>query len=140
MKNPAPYLRKTLLTLLNGNVSYESEVIPVFEGEGEVLPRQIIIGEYSDADRSNSHEWGANASQVIEVICEQDTAIRKHVDAIGELVSNIIHPAPTSNALNGSDFHIIVNRTSINHITEESGSGTKIVRLIMRYNLIIYHN
>jgi hypothetical protein len=141
MKNPAPYLRKTLFTLLYGNVTYDSSLVPVVEsGSGDLVPYQIFIGEYSDADRSNSHEWGADATQVLEVVAEQGTPVKKHVDAIGELVTNLIMPTPLSAKLNSDDFHINVTRPSINHIIENSGDGTFIVRLILRYNLLIYHN
>jgi hypothetical protein len=112
-----------------------------YENEGEVLPRQIIIGEYSDADRSNKNDFGSNSTQVIEVVCEQNDAVRKYADEIGELVSNLIHPNTTSALLNGSDFSVmVVGKPSINYITENSGSGTKIVRLILRYSLLINEN
>jgi hypothetical protein len=141
MKNPAPYLRRTLFSLLDGNVTYETAVVPVYEGEGEVLPRQIIIGDYSDGDRSNKHGFEVNASQLVEVICEQSTGIKKHVDAIGEIVANLIHPTTQSNLLSGTDFNVCVQgRPSIHHLIENSGSGTKIVRLLLRYNLLIGHN
>lgn len=141
MKNPAPYLRRTLFTLLNVNVSYNAANVPVYENdEDHDDALQIVIGDYSDADRSNAHEFGANATQVIEIVSWQDTGAKKTVDAIGELVNNIIMPTPQSATLNGADFHIIVNRPSINHIIEDSGNKKKIVRLILRYSLLIHHN
>jgi hypothetical protein len=141
MKNPAPYLRRTLFSLLDGNVSYESAVVPVYEGEGEVVARQIIIGDYSDADRSNKQNFGANGSQIIEVVCEQPTGIKKHADAIGELVMNLIKPTTTSNLLSNTDFSILIKgKPSQNHIIEDSGSGTKIVRLLLRYSLLTNEN
>lgn len=145
MKNPASHIRQKFGTLLDG-ITYDdgdgfNDTVPVVASEGLDSKYQIFIGDYSDADRSNKHNFGANASQVIEVICEQDTAAKKHVDAIGELVMNAIHPTTQSNTLSGTDFMIsVVGRPSINHIIENSGSGTKIVRLILRYNLLINHN
>lgn len=138
--NPAPYLREKIFTLLNGNVTYLGDPIPVYENEGVNTERQIIIGDYSDDSRGSKDAFGATASQVIEVVSEQHDAVRKHVDAIGDLVNNILMPDPGSNTLSGADFLIVMKRPSINHITEGSGSGKRIVRLILRYNLLISHN
>jgi hypothetical protein len=142
MRNPAPYLRKTLFTLLDGNVTYDGATVPVVEsGSGDLVPYQIFIGEYSDGDRSNKHGFEADASQVVEVVGEQGTAVKKHVDEIGDLVMNIIHPTTQSNLLSSTDFNVCVQgRPSINHVIENSGDGTYIVRLILRYNLLIGHN
>jgi hypothetical protein len=143
MKNPAPYLRRKILALLDGNVSYDGADVDVVEsGSGsEGIGYQIFIGEYSDADSSNKHTFGANATQVIEAVSEQNDSTKKAVDAIGELVMNLIHPTTQSDLLSGTDFKVIVvGRPSINHLVEDSGSGTTIVRLLLRYNLLITHN
>lgn len=146
MKNPAPYLRETIGTLLDGNVTYNDDedfngVVPVVASEGAESKYQIFIGSYSDSDDSNKSGFGSNASQIVEVIGEQMTAAKQHVDAIGELVTNLIHPTTTSNLLSGTDFSVmVVGKPSINHLTENSGDGTKIVRLILRYHLLVHEN
>lgn len=140
MKHPAPYLRRTLVALLNGNVAYNSSAIPVYDTEGDDVPLKIILGNYADADRSNDQGFGATATQVIEVVSVQNTAAKKTVDEVGEQVMNIIHPQVATTTLDGADFNIIVSRPSINYITENAGSGVKIVRLILTYNLKIGHN
>lgn len=147
MKNPAPYLRKTLFSLLDGNVSYDdgkgfNQAVSVYEGgSGDDERYQIFIGEYSDADRSNKNTFGANATQVIEITGNQVDSAKKHVDAIGDIVMNLIHPTTQSDLLNGTDFSVtVVGRPSINHLPEDSGSGSKIVRLLLRYNLLINHS
>ena len=140
MKNPAPHIRRTVYTLLSGNVSYDGDVIPVYEGEALNGERYIVIGEYSDSSEEMSHVNGARATQIIEVVAGQSTAIKKHVDAIGELVDTLIRPTWNSQLLNGTDFHVVISRPSINHLIETGGAGEKIVRLILRYNLFIHHN
>lgn len=145
MKNPASYIRKKFGDLL-GTITYNdgegfNGTVPVIASEGGDTKYEIFIGDYSDADRSNKHNFGANATQVIEIVAEQSTAQKKHVDAIGELAMNNIHPTTQSSLLSGTDYMVsVVGRPSINHIVENSGSGTKIVRLILRYELIINHN
>lgn len=147
MKNPAPYLRQTLFSLLSGNVTYNDgkgfngAVDVVESGSGtEGTTYQIFIGDYSDSSVGNKDIDEANSSQLIEVVAEQPDSVKKYVDAIGELVDNVIRPTVKSKTLNGTDFNVIVNRPSINHIVEDSGDGTKIVRLLLRYNLLISHN
>jgi hypothetical protein len=140
MKIPSSYIRKKLFALLNNNVSYDGNTVPVYESQAEPVGRAIVIGEYSDADTSNKHGFGADATQVIEVVAVQGTAIKEHVDAIGELVNNLIKPTTQSFNLDGTDFSIIVSRPSINHLIERGDAANKIVRLILRYSLKIGHN
>lgn len=141
MKNPAPYLRRTLFTLLNGNVSYNAANVPVYENdEDHDDALQIVIGEYADADNSNKENFQARGSQVIEIVSFQSTGAKKTVDAVGELVMDLILPTTRAKNLDGDDFSVIVNRPSLNHLTEDAGNGLKIVRLILRFNLLINEN
>lgn len=142
MIGPAQYLRKKLFELLHTNIVYDGNQIPVYEGEGDSTKAiQILIADYSDADSSNKTNFGSNASQVIEIVSEQAKGFRKTVDEIGELVMQQIHGAPNENKLSGEAFTVmVVGRPSIRHIVEESGSGSKLVRLILRYNLLIQTN
>lgn len=145
MKIPSSYLRQKLVTLLTG-ITYDdgegfNALVPVVSTEGAESKYQIFIGDYSDSNRSNKQNFGSNATQVIEVIGEDITARKKHVDAIGELVGNLIHPTMGSNLLSNTDFSIlVVGKPSQNHLTEDSGSGTKIVRLLLRYSLLVNEN
>lgn len=139
MISPAPYLREKIFALLNNAVSYNSSNVPVYENEGkEGLPVQIIIGDYSDASAGTKQNFGSQARQVIQIISEQATSARKTVDIIGEQVMSIISPTPQGDALDGPDFDVCIQgKPSIGHITEDSGSKSKIVRLIISYDLLI---
>lgn len=139
MKNPAPYLRAKIGSLLTGSVTYNAAVVPVYgndEDHDDLL--QIVIGDYADGDDSNKTHFQSTGTQVIEVISIQPTAAKKTVDAVGELVMNIIHPTTRSETMSGTDFQVMVQgRPSINHLVEH-GETDKAVRLIMRYNLLIH--
>lgn len=139
MKNPAPYLRRTLFALLSDNVTYNSAIVPVFENDeahDDLL--QIVIGEYSDADSSNKENFQARGNQVIEVVSFQSTGAKKVVDAVGELVMNLIKPTTKSEVLSGTDFQVLTfGKPSQNHLIETDDAGGKIVRLILRYNFLI---
>jgi hypothetical protein len=142
MKNPAPYLRQKIGDVLDTNVVYNSAVIPVYgNDEDHDDPLQIVIGEYSDADASNKENFQCRGSQVIEVISFQSTGAKKTVDAVGELVMDLIHPTTKSEVLSGTDFQVlVVGKPSQNHLIEQDASGGKIVRLILRYNFLININ
>src|SRR5688572_3807288 len=100
MINPAPHIRQTIFTLLNGNVSYNGDVIPVYETEGkESEPIQIIIADYSDSDSSNKTTFGSTGSQVLEIVSEQPKATKKTVDEVGELVLALLHSQPSDDNL-----------------------------------------
>lgn len=139
MINPAPEIRKKLFALLDGNISYDGGVIPVYEGEDTpILPYKIILGDYSDSGKPNKHGFQSEASQVIEIISEQATGMKKHVDAIGQLVCNLIHPSPRSTQWSTTDLTIVMQgKPGLRHLIEDSGDNKRIVRLIMRYNIII---
>lgn len=142
MRNPAPYLRQKIGDVLDTNVVYNSAVIPVYgNDEDHDDPLQIVIGEYSDADASNKENFQCRGSQVIEVISFQSTGAKKTVDAVGELAMDLIHPTTKSEVLSGTDFQVlVVGKPSQNHLIEQDASGGKIVRLILRYNLLININ
>lgn len=142
MIHPAPDIRKRIYELLNGTISYGSQPVPVYEGEDSpVLPYKILIGDYTDADASNKNKFGALATQTIEVVAEQPTGIKKNVDAIGKLVGELIHPTNRSQLLSIPELTVIVlGKPNTSHLIEDSGEGQMIVRLILRYNLLINEN
>ena len=139
MKNPAPYLRRTIKALLDGNVTYNSEVIPVYEkDEDHDDELQIAIGYFTEADTPSKHGFMSVGYQEIEIISYQTTGAKKIVDAIGELVMNDIHPTVNSEVLSGVDFQIVVRgKPTPNYPPTEAKDNLKIVRLIQRYHLFI---
>lgn len=139
MINPAPYLRQTIFSLLNGNVVYDGDVVPVYETEGSNSDKvQIIIGDYSDAPVRNTRTNVSQARQVLQIVSHQTKATKKAVDTIGEDVMEAISPLPTGDALDGEDFSVnIQGKPSISHLVEDSGSGSKYVRLILSYDFLI---
>jgi hypothetical protein len=140
MKNPAPYIRKALFSLLDGTVSYNSAVIPVYEGEGELVQNQIIIGNYSHRDTSNKNNFSYQATQSLEIITiKEGLNPSKDSDLIAEVVMNIIKPTTriTEN-LTSSEFQVfIIGGPDMDPIREESVEGQKVVRRLLRYNLLI---
>lgn len=139
MKNPVPYLRKAFFDLLDGQVTYLSESIPVLSGEGNEVRFEIFIAETSITDRSDKHSFSGRGSQLIEVV-ERGTGklVHKHVDAIGEQVMDLIQPAPRETGISTTEFQIIgLKKDSQNYLDERSGTGSYITRLLLRYSFYI---
>jgi hypothetical protein len=139
MKNPAPYIREQLVNLLDNAITYDGAQVPCYEGQGEVTKYQILIREQSMNERDDRHSFNDEFSQLIEVVSEQATNIRRHVDAIGAQVLAILKPDTfTSGLADSADFQVMsVKRVSQSYLDEQSGEGTYINRLLLRYNFLI---
>jgi hypothetical protein len=140
MKNPAPSIRKAMYNLLNGTITYNTEVIPVYEGEGEQVPKSIIIGGYSHQDDSGKGFFKYRASQLVEIITiGLGFNPTKDSDQIAQLVIDVIKPnTRMSENLSDADFQVmIIGGPDMDPIREESTEGGKVVRRLLRYNLIV---
>lgn len=138
MKNPAPRLRKKIASLLTGNVVYNGETILVREGEGEITRNQIIIGGYSDNGAEAKGCIIKNGVQDIEVVTIKDDAASKDSDAIAEIVLNLLSPTLESDLLSDSEFEVTLTQPpSLLPIREQSVSGQRVVRRMIRYHLLI---
>lgn len=139
MKNPAPYIRTSLVALLNNTITYNSLPVPCYEGGGEVTPYQILIEDTTDRTVRIRDTFSYRFEQVIEVVSEQQTNLRKHVDAIGGEVMNKILPTPMTKGIsNNSDFQIAsIEKIGQRYLDEASGQETFINRLILRYEFLI---
>src|SRR5689334_17999785 len=109
MKNPAPHIRKSLVTVLDGNVIYNSEIIPVYEGEGEMVANQIIIGNYSHSDESDKSKFSYRAVQTVDIVTIKNDPSSKKADGVAEIVMNLIKPdTRTVENLSTADFQVSV--------------------------------
>lgn len=139
MINPAPYIRQTIFALLNNAITYDGSVVPVYESEGKDSDKvQIIIGDFNTADESNHTTFNSRARQVIEVISQQPKTTKKIVDIVGQSVTTTLQPDRHTDTMSGTDFQVMLKGgPSVNYLDEVSGSGNKIVRLILGYDLLI---
>jgi hypothetical protein len=138
MKNPAPRLRKRIYALLHNNVVYGGETILVREGEGEITKNQIIIGGYSDTGEAVKGCIVKRAAQDVEIVTIKDDAASKDSDAITELVLNLLSPTAESDLLSDADFEVMLTAApSLLPIRETSVEGKRVVRRVIRYNLLL---
>lgn len=141
MKNPAPYIRRQLFSLLNGNVSFDSANVPVYEGSGALVNFYVIIGGYSDTDVSDKTSRKMDAVQDIEIVTIKNDSSSRASDEIAETVMNLIHPTIDSDLWTVPEFQIwVVGGPSMLPIREDSISGQNVVRRVLRYNLLMVEN
>jgi hypothetical protein len=140
MINPANNVRKAFYTLLNGNISYGADVVPVYEGEGEAnIPYQILIGNQSYTEEGTKHSFAGRFSQELEIVTEmKGKSVTKHADEIANEVLALVIPTPRTTGLNVAEFQVIGIRKNLRSVLrEEAGNGNKIVRRIIEFNFLI---
>lgn len=138
MKNPAPYLRKKIFALLNGNLTYNATSVPVYEGEGKVTQYQVIIGGYSDVGEPNKFSIIKRAVQEVEIVTIKNDPAAKECDELAEMVMNILSPDVGSDTLSGTDFQVMfISAPSLTPIREEDMSGQRVFRRLLRYNILV---
>lgn len=140
MKNPAPYLKRSLFGILNGAVVLDGNTIPYFEREGQLIPNQIIfINDSYDGSESDKHNFRYRASFWLDVVTIKNDPTSKLADQIAELVMNLVKPdTRTTENLSSSDFQImIIGGPSLDPIKEDSISGEKVFRRLIKFNALI---
>ncbi len=138
MKSAAPYIREKLVTVLNDTVTYEGAAVPAYTGQGEVRDYQILIRDPRQTDISTRDSFNGRWEVEIEIVSEQTTNLTRHIDAIGAGVMNLMKPAPKTSSLTGNhEFEIAaVKMEGFRYLDEQSGEGTFINRLILRYTFL----
>jgi hypothetical protein len=142
MINPAPEIRKGLYALLNGNVSYDSVVVPVYEGEGVYdgsVRYQVLVKDDNYTDRKTKSSLFGRVSVNMEIVTEETgTSSSKAADAILNEVFELLLPNVNGTALSATGFQITSVRKNIRPIIREySGQGKNIVRRLVEINFLI---
>lgn len=140
-KDPEIILRKSIYAALNGNVTYNGTVIPVYdEFASDVAPNIFIVlgNQYAD-DRRNYTKFVTGSVIVIDICHHQNRAMTKDVvDTIGNTIKSILLP-------NLATFGLTLDAGwSINNLYRETSSyvseqnNTKwLIRKIERYRCLM---
>ena len=137
MINPAPEIRRGLFNLLNGAVTYDSQEVRVYEGEGVLTKYQILIGATTYTDEGTKHTFDGRVNQTIEVVTEvEGSTTTKHADTITGDVLDLIFPTPRTMGINITGFKPC--RVSKNlRLLREQGTKSTIVRRIIELNFLL---
>ena len=139
MKNPAPYIRTALVTLLNGTITHDGSPVPCYSGEGELVPYQIIIGDETWSRENDKASFMQDFTQPIEVVSMQATNTKAHVNEIMGSIVLLMTPTPTTKGIaDSADFQVLnLEADNPQHISEVAQDGTFINRLIINYRFFI---
>lgn len=139
MKNPAPYIRTALVTLLNGTITHDGSPVPCYSGEGELVPFQIIIGDESWSRQNDKSSFMQDFTQPIEVVSMGMVNTKTDVSEIMGSVMLLMTPTPTTKGIPDSADFQVLNLEADNpvHITEVADDGKFVNRLILNYRFFI---
>lgn len=134
-------LRRSYFTLLNGNVIYNSAVVPVFDTYANVnTPAPyIVLADINESDNSNKCNFGQNVRATIDIVTEFDKADpqgRYPSEQIANSVLQILLPDVSSGAnfdLSPNFQNIRASKINGQTITEVTDT-TKVFRKIIQIN------
>lgn len=104
-------LRKAMYELLNGNLTYGSAIVPVYDQKvkkGEDNINYVIVAGISSNDNSTFHNWSRNMSIILDVITKTaDTSNTNTADNITGQILALLMPTITNNGLVQANFQYI---------------------------------
>lgn len=104
-------LRKAIYTLLNNQLTYGGNPVPVFDEKvkkGQDNQFYVVIGNISSTDNSTFANWSRNVQFVLDIITKtSDTVTRKIADNIAEQILILMMPTIVDNGLSQTNFQYI---------------------------------
>jgi hypothetical protein len=95
-------VREAYFELLNGNLSYAGQPVPVSDGQTMGHKLYVVIGEQDGTDNSTFQSFDSNETIVIDIISKTNsTGSRSPIDAVASQILNLVLPAPAHNGLPG---------------------------------------
>jgi hypothetical protein len=93
-------VRKAYFNLLNNNLFYDGQAVPVSDGDTMGKKLYIIIASQSGVDNSTFQTFDSNEDIVIEIISKGNSkASRLPVDSVASQILSLVLPAPAYNGL-----------------------------------------
>ncbi len=118
MRDTQQILRMAVYNLLNGNLSYNSDNVPVYDEKrksGDADNIFVILGTQQESDDDTSDAFITDSSIDIEIQHRTDFEISKDViDNISNQILELLLPTPQSNGFAVQNLFLIqcVRRTS----------------------------
>jgi hypothetical protein len=144
MKDPIKFIRNAYFTALDGNITYNGSIIPVYDEEADETGGDyyIIISTIVDADLPNKGKFMNEMEVLIDVVSQNNwrvDLVKQIVDAItGKILDRIIPSIGTTNLIENADFQIVdVRKSASQHVPILDTGTKKIVRRLTRFTQII---
>jgi hypothetical protein len=132
------HIRKAYFDLLEGNVTYNSITVPVYDELNEDYEglMYIVLGTQNDNDSSNKHSFTSDHVITIDIVTRFITSARKlPSEDISGQIKNLVLPTPsTCGLISPSGLQITaVKKLDDISIPVEQFDTWKVVRKILRY-------
>lgn len=123
MNDPKTLLQTAYFTLLNGNLTYNSVNVPVYDRvpDNAVYPH-VVLGHYTSTDDSDKSSFGENMTVTLHVVDRyiNSSGSRKAINSVTGQIKQIIRvrPVPISIAGFNVGTSYIDNESSNEEITD----------------------
>jgi len=129
-KSPATQLQEQYYSLLNGNITYDGDTIPVYDvvPDNETYP-YIQLGDYTETDDSSKGDFGDECTFSISVVDRFQGRFGSDagIYSVWNDIKDIIRARPT--AFDMTDFY--VNSTVVdNAVTREEKTETYMYKIL----------
>ena len=139
MKSPETILRDAVFTALDGQVSYNSVVVPVYSGKADPGDNlYIVMEETSSFEGSNKQGFGNEVTMTLEIVHFQDRATTyKATDSVYNDMMQILLPSVhTPGFTLAAGWQAVKVRVDTSDFLEQAEQT--IVRRIIRLKATIY--
>ncbi len=142
MKDFNQPLRKAIYELLNGQLSFETVEVPVFDGKvkkGQDSNYYVLIGNTSSVDNSTFNGWSRTMTAIVDIVTKTtDTVTTDIADTIAGQILEMIMPTPQSNGLVQADFQYVnVNLSNDRYLELQLNPTTIMLRRLLTFSIIV---
>lgn len=145
MKDIDGVIRTAIYSALNGNLSYNSINVPIFDEaptQAQTAP-YLILSTQTDTNTSNNARNVHEGDILLDIVTIQSAFVNKEIaETISNQIQAIIQPTVTGNGLTlaGSYTLTYIRRESSNYLPMLQSDTAKILRKIIRYQFRIQEN
>lgn len=141
MKDCSNNIRTQYLSILNGNITYNGQNVPVYGDDTfDTVPQlYIIIGDITETASNNNQQFVTEADVIIDIFSEQymtrDNAI---VDNIANQILTLLIPTSGIKDIGDTDFQIFAKaRTGSRYLAVNDGQNYVARKILTITNTII---
>lgn len=143
MLEAAEPLRQAIYGLLNGNVIYQGNIIPVFDSYAQISTDApyIVIADMSESDNSDKAFFGQTLLATIDIVTEYDLGQnngRYDSEMIANEVMKILLPTRSCGQIyQMEDFQCVIARKVNGQSLTEVSDAKKVFRKVIQISFTI---
>ena len=145
MNEVAGIIRKAIYTALNGNISYNSVNIPIFDEAPDEAQSShyILFSTQTEEDATNNARFVTEGEILLDIVTVHPSyPTKKVVESISDTIMGILTPTVTTRGITlptGYSLTLFRRERSYSIPMLQSSTG-KVIRKILRYSYRIQQN